>query len=179
MSGNLVVNNDGYVRVSDDRTNTQTEHVRVAEKKLGRKIGKKEVVHHVDETRSNNEPENLMVFRTAGDHTTHHSKISHELFQTQDGSYVAVKVQQFCKFCERPYEPNKFDQVYCDLLCYGKDKAKDIPSSTELKNLVLKMPATQVAKIYGVSDKAIKQWCDKFNIEKPGRGYWTKNTPNI
>lgn len=176
MGGKAVVCKDGYIRVSSDRTNTQTEHVRVASEKLGRKIGKKEIVHHINEDRSDNDPKNLMVFRTVGDHTTHHSKIPHELIQTQDGSYLAVKIQSFCKYCERPFEPMKFDQYYCDLLCYGKEKAKNIPSSAELKEMVTKMPATKVAEIFNVSDVTIKKWCDKFGIEKPGRGAWTKKT---
>lgn len=175
MTEKAVISSDGYVRISNDRTNTQTEHTRVAEKKLGRKIGKKEIVHHIDENRSNNDPDNLLIFRTNGDHTVHHSKIPHELIRTQDGSYLAVKLQMFCKFCSRPFEPAVFDQVYCDLICYGKQKAKNIPSSSELSDLVFKMPATKIAEKFGVSDVTIKKWCDKFGIEKPTRGHWMKN----
>jgi len=36
------------------------------------------------------------------------------------------------------------------------------------------MPTTKVAKKYGVSDKAVQKWCEKFKIEKPPRGYWAK-----
>ncbi len=169
MSGKNTPSGDGYVRISNDRSHTQTEHVRVAEKKLGRKIGKKEVVHHIDEDRSNNDPENLMVFRTNGDHNIRHSKIPHELVETKDGSYLAVKIQQFCKHCDRPFEPLKFDQVYCDLLCYSKHRARAIPSSEELRKLVMEMPATHVAKIFNVSDVTIKNWCDRFGIPRPNQ----------
>lgn len=173
MNNKAIICEDGYVRISDDRTNTQTEHVRVAEKKLGRKIGKKEIVHHVDGDRSNNDPSNLLVFRTAGDHNVHHSKIPCELIETQDGSYLAVKIQRFCSFCNRPFEPVKFDQKYCDLACYGRQKAKNIPTSEELKNLVNQLPATAVGPMFGVSDVTIKKWCERFGIINP-RSHKTK-----
>lgn len=45
----------------------------------------------------------------------------------------------------------------------------------DLRKLVWEMPTTKVAKIYGVSDKAVEKWCVKHGISKPPRGYWSKN----
>lgn len=163
-----------YQKHSDDRTYTQHEHVRVAEKKLGRKLGKKEVVHHADENKLNNDPENIVVFRTTGDHNRHHSKLAVELFQTSDGSYVAVKQQRECPCCNRLFEPDNNRDVYCSLICHAKNKAKGIPSVEELKVLIWTKPATQIAETFGVSDVAVRKWCDKYGIEKPGRGHWVK-----
>ena len=36
------------------------------------------------------------------------------------------------------------------------------------------MPTTHIAESYGLSDKAIEKRCKSYNIEKPPRGYWTK-----
>lgn len=44
------------------------EHRLVMEKKIGRHLLKKEVVHHIDGIRGNNEPENLFLFRSNADH---------------------------------------------------------------------------------------------------------------
>ena len=44
-------NNVGYVK----------EHILIMEKELGRKISKKEHIHHIDFTRDNNNPQNLWV----------------------------------------------------------------------------------------------------------------------
>lgn len=44
----------------------------------------------------------------------------------------------------------------------------------ELEKLVWEMPCTEIAKLYGVSDKAIERRCKLLNIEKPPRGYWQR-----
>jgi hypothetical protein len=48
------------------------EHRLVMEKKIGRPMKKKEVVHHWDENKLNNSPENLCLFRTNGAHSRLH-----------------------------------------------------------------------------------------------------------
>jgi hypothetical protein len=40
--------------------------------------------------------------------------------------------------------------------------------------MVWEMPATHIALEYGVSSKAIENFCKKHQIQKPGRGYWAK-----
>jgi hypothetical protein len=50
-------------------------HRVVAEQKLGRKLKKNEVVHHIDGNRRNNDPHNLMVFSSNSDHIRHHAQI--------------------------------------------------------------------------------------------------------
>jgi 5-methylcytosine-specific restriction endonuclease McrA len=48
------------------------------------------------------------------------------------------------------------------------------PTKEELEILVHTHPTSTIAKQLGVSDVAISKRCKKFGIEKPGRGYWTK-----
>ena len=60
--GHPYVNNSGYVR----------EHRLVMGKTLGRHILPKEVVHHKDGNRSNNDPSNLELYRSNGDHLREH-----------------------------------------------------------------------------------------------------------
>ncbi len=57
--------------------------------------------------------------------------------------------------------------------CNYKDKS-DIPPKEELESLIWKIPSTKIAKKYNVSDRQIKNWCEKYKISKPPRGYWTK-----
>ena len=60
--GHPGVNSKGYIY----------EHILVVEKMLGRFLKSEEVVHHIDENKSNNIPNNLMVFATDADHTRFH-----------------------------------------------------------------------------------------------------------
>jgi len=51
-------------------------------------------------------------------------------------------------------------------------------SNDELAKLVFEYPATELAKQWGVSDRAIIKRCKKFNINVPGLGYWAKKKAN-
>lgn len=53
-------------------------------------------------------------------------------------------------------------------------KKQNCVTKEELELLVNQMPIIKIAKIFGVSDKAILKWCKKFDIKTKGRGYWTK-----
>ena len=50
------------------------EHILVACEKYGRLIELGEVVHHIDGDRSNNHPDNLIVFPNNGSHLKHHAE---------------------------------------------------------------------------------------------------------
>lgn len=48
------------------------------------------------------------------------------------------------------------------------------PTREELAEMIQELPATQIGKKYGVSDKTVEKWCRKWGLEKPGRGHWAK-----
>jgi hypothetical protein len=48
------------------------------------------------------------------------------------------------------------------------------PTPDQLKQLVWQFPTTELAKPWGVSDKAVENRCKAFDIKKPPRGYWSK-----
>lgn len=63
----------------------------------------------------------------------------------------------------------------CSNKCSGLKQRKCIhPSKEELENMVWKMPTKHVASHYNVTDKSVEKWCKKYNIKKPGVGYWQK-----
>lgn len=164
----------GYLRHTDDTTYRRPVHVRVAEEKLGRRLGKSEIPHHIDRVKTNNSPENILILRTSSDHARIHSDIPVEVIQTVDGSHIVIKKQRQCPYCERLFEPSTNDDVFCSLTCYLSNKAKRIPTAAELKKMVWSKPTEHLAKEIGVSDRAIGKWCEKLGVEKPNRGYWTK-----
>ena len=47
-------------------------HRAIAEGILGRPLAKGEVVHHIDNNKQNNNPDNLMVFSSQAEHARHH-----------------------------------------------------------------------------------------------------------
>ena len=67
---------DGYwlVQTPDGE---RLEHRVVMERKLGRHLRDDEIVHHVDEDKSNNDPENLAVM-SQSDHARHHAPAMHQ-----------------------------------------------------------------------------------------------------
>lgn len=48
------------------------------------------------------------------------------------------------------------------------------PTKEELEKLVWEKPTSQLAIELGISDVAIRKWCNKYKINKPGVGYWAK-----
>jgi hypothetical protein len=67
--------------------------------------------------------------------------------------------------------------------CANKIRSREMqliskPSKDELQDMLWKMPATRIAKIYNVSDKTVGNWAKSYKIDKPSRGHWVKkNTP--
>lgn len=58
-------------------------------------------------------------------------------------------------------------------LCVSRRKV-NWPSKEELAELLWNKPTQQIAKDFGVSDKAVEKWAKKYKLEKPKRGYWSK-----
>ena len=53
--------------------------------------------------------------------------------------------------------------------CEAKKRAKEykLPvSREELKNLIYTTSFSQIGKKYGVTDNAIRKWCDKYNLPR-------------
>lgn len=44
------------------------------------------------------------------------------------------------------------------------------PSKAELKALLLQFSMTDIAKIYGVTDNAIRRWCEMYKLPKRLKG---------
>ena len=50
------------------------EHILIAEEKYGIKITPEQAVHHINEIKTDNRPENIMLFATQGEHTAFHNR---------------------------------------------------------------------------------------------------------
>lgn len=63
---------NGYIHHTRGENKGRGAHVVVMEGIIGRRLFANEVVHHIDENRSNNAPENLQLM-TRAEHTRHHN----------------------------------------------------------------------------------------------------------
>ncbi len=68
--GTKRVAHDGYVRVKvlAGKGRWALEHVLVIQKRIGRKIRKGEIIHHINRDRSDNAPRNLFLCQSHGEH---------------------------------------------------------------------------------------------------------------
>lgn len=83
----------GYVRVSING-NRVREHIVIAEKALGMRLPNGAIVHHVNETPSDNRPENLVICDGQGYHNFLHARIN-ALRATGD------KNSRPCRYCHQ------------------------------------------------------------------------------
>jgi hypothetical protein len=134
-------------------------HRLVMENKLNRYLEDFEHVHHIDENRLNNDPENLEILTSS-----EHCKLHHPV-------YLELKI---CRYCKKEFQPDSIEKQYCSVECYRIDQEKDIASKEDLEKIIWKIPSEEIGKFYNVSGRMIGKWCKKYGIEKPPRGYWAK-----
>lgn len=137
-------------------------HVLVAEKTLGRFLEPKEYVHHVDENIHNNDPDNLMVFRTCGDHVRYHA--TGVAIQHADGAYSAPS-QNICCRCRNKISGHlsRIKSGMCRT-CFFETKPTCRPSLTALEQDILTLNFVAIGKKYNVSDTAVRKWCKHYGL---------------
>ena len=173
--------NNGYIEVLMPdhpyarKNGTILQHRLVAEKKLGRYLKKTEVVHHLDENRANNVPENLVVFRTNSDHARFHKigimqDMNDETFTCPIPNSRIKKCDCCGKYfiCDNKHKDKSI--TFCSEECYRIyiikqfEKRSDRPTKDELKQLILNYPIIKIADMYGVTDNSIRKWCKKYGL---------------
>lgn len=146
------------------------EHILVAEKMLNRSLLPEEVVHHIDKDRSNNLPNNLMVFASNADHTSFHG--GGDAIKQDDGTYICKNKQIDYSFnrkynlCPKCKENIKTISAARCIKCYEKElkEKSHIPTKDILENLIYNTSFEAIGREYGVTGNTIKKWCKKYNL---------------
>lgn len=89
-------------------------------------------------------------------------EVAEQLIKDRDNSYKATKC--YCKSCGKEISKTS---TYCeDCIGITRRVVKDRPTRDELKKLIRTKPFTQIGTIYGVTDNAIRKWCDALNLPR-------------
>ena len=156
-----IVNGYPAIYVDADHS-TVYIHILEMEKHLGRKLSEKEVVHHCDQNRANYSIDNLWCFQTAADHTAFHHGQDVEV--DEYGVYYCTNKYHHCAICGERID---YSSDMC-VECYNKSRSQrsKCPSKDVLQDIVQICGGnfTQIAKLFSVSDNAVRKWCKKYDI---------------
>lgn len=134
------------------------EHILVAEKELGREIRESEVVHHLDENKSNNRYANLLVLEKS-QHGKLHAWLNH--LQNNDNACVTKPQEsKFCLVCGATLQDKQLSTCSAECRILNQRK-KERPSIQVLEKDLSALSFRQVGKKYGVSDNTIRNWIQK------------------
>lgn len=80
-----------------------------------------------------------------------------------------------CVTCNTVISKNAIKCKKCAAEEYNRKHIQFEVPKCELESLIKEYPLTEIGKLFGVSDNAIRKRCKKFGIElKPMRGHWRK-----
>jgi len=157
-------------------TNTRgyiCEHIIVAEKMIGRALKEEEVVHHIDKNRSNNNPENLMVFATNADHTCFHKGgIPYKDGDVWRCIRVGIKTKR-CLYCGNEFQTKENRKKYCSFECAVKDRCKLRYTADMIQAALIEFDGnfTKAAKEFNVSANALVKMLKKNNLPYHSKDY--------
>lgn len=85
-----------------------------------------------------------------------------------------IRRKHFCSDCKIEIKSNAPRCIGCNL---KKRRVTTRPNKEELNQIIHLLPFTEVAKIYNVSDNAIRKWCKYYNLDIPKlpTGFWLRN----
>lgn len=130
----------------------------VAESMIGRPLTTEEVVHHIDKDKTNNEPSNLLIFKTQRDHARYHGGVYGELIITDEIS-ECTPLFGACQTCGCGFVKKSIKQHYCSSKCGNTSRRIVERPSTEVLLLLLKgSNYSAIGRMFGVSGNSVRKW---------------------
>lgn len=119
-------------------------------------------VHHKDGDYTNNAEDNLQVLCPNCHSLTENYRGANKIGRPDRLLYTTRK-KSVCIDCGIEISSNA---IRCTS-CAGKSLQTEVPiSREELKSMIRTMSFTQIGKKFGLSDNAIRKWCDKYGLPK-------------
>lgn len=125
-------------------------------------------IDHIDGDWKNNTPTNLR-FLCPNCHSLTPNFYHTKLQSFCDCGSHKRKNSPRCKKCSK-----KLNQRIDGKPRTARPKKVEWPTQEYLQRLLLEKPLTKIAEQFGVSDSAVIKWCKHYNLQRPGRGYWSK-----
>jgi hypothetical protein len=145
------------------------EHVLVAEKSLCRSLADDEVIHHLDQNRSNNREKNLLVL-LRGQHLKIHKWIENGAPGVKISGRNRVNSVKPKQCCVCGVTLQRKQRSTCSEKCKGLSTRKVVrPSYEQLHKDVSEMSMVKVGKRYGVSDNTVRKWIEQYERVIPSQ----------
>ena len=104
----------------------------------------------------------MWCFRTVADHTAFHA--GQEVKLDDNCIYYCPDKYNHCNVCGKQitYGAKLCQQCITD----KRNKESKCPTKEDLRNIIEQYNGnfTQIAKIFNVSDNAVRKWCKKYNL---------------
>lgn len=141
------------------------EHIMLAEKFMKRPLKKNEVVHHLDEDRTNNRTGNIIVLERS-QHTKLHVWMSDGALGKKlprKNRVNSKNSSKYCLYCKFSLQ-NK-QTKYCSRKCLELHYGNLRPAKNVLRDLITTIPMTRIGLRYNVSDNCIRKWATRYNLD--------------
>lgn len=74
-------------------------------------------------------------------------------------------IKVYCKICGKEIPSNNHGKI-CNNCMIEKYREENWPDRDTLKKLIKEKPFTQIGEQYGVTDNAVRKWCDRYNLPR-------------
>lgn len=113
-------------------------------------------IHHKDGNNKNNKLENLEILCP-----NCHSQTDNFRFKNKKNKEVQYQNWNLCPICNENYKAKS--SKMCKK-CWNKNKANGIPTKEELEELIYNNSFTGIARMFNVTDNAVRKWCKKYGL---------------
>lgn len=156
--------NNGYVEVNcpahpkAHSSGFVYAHILAAEQKLNRHLSDIEVVHHLNGIRTDNRPENLIVFKSNSDHSRYHQTNA----LCEDGDVYVSPTNREPAFCVDCGISIYWEALRCNKCAHIRLRRVARPDKEVLLSQINEYNYCWVGRYYGVSDNAIRKWLKTY-----------------